>query len=146
MRQHNENGIAVARYLQKQPGVKKVFYPGLEDHPQYELAKQQQSGSGSMISIETGSLENANSFAKALKLCLFAESLGGVETLVCHPASMTHAALGKEGRFKLGITDGLIRISVGIEDAADIIADLDQSLSFMSTASLRFLLLRMGAR
>ena len=129
MRQHNENGIAVARFLQRQPQVKKVFYPGLEDHPQHELAKRQQSGFGSMISIETGSLENANRFAKALKLCLLAESLGGVETLVCHPASMTHATVGEVGRARLGITDGLMRISVGIEDVADIIADLDQALS-----------------
>jgi cystathionine beta-lyase/cystathionine gamma-synthase len=128
MKQHDANGLAVARFLQKHPKVKRVYYPGLEDHPQHELAKRQQCGFGSMISIETGSLENADSFARALRLAIFAESLGGVETLVCHPASMTHAAIGQEGRAKLGITDGLMRISVGIEDEADIIADLSQAL------------------
>jgi len=128
MKQHDTNGMAVAKFLQQHPKVKRIFYPGLADHPQHELAARQQRGFGSMISIETGSLENANSFAQALRLCLFAESLGGVETLVCHPASMTHAALGEEGRARLGITDGLIRISVGIEDEADIIADLAQAL------------------
>jgi cystathionine beta-lyase/cystathionine gamma-synthase len=128
MKQHDANGMAVARFLQQHPKVKRTFYPGLEDHPQHDLAKRQQRGFGSMLSIETGSLENANTFAQALRLCLFAESLGGVETLVCHPASMTHAALGDDGRARLGITDGLIRISVGIEDEADIIADLAQAL------------------
>jgi cystathionine beta-lyase/cystathionine gamma-synthase len=105
-----------------------VFYPGLAEHPQHELAARQQSGFGSMISFETGSLENANAFAKALKLGLLAESLGGVETLICHPASMTHAAVGAEGRARLGITDGLMRVSVGIEDVEDIVADLEQAL------------------
>jgi len=128
MKQHDASGLSVARFLQKHPKVKRVYYPGLEDHPQHELAKQQQRGFGSMISIETGSLENADRFARALRLAIFAESLGGVETLVCHPASMTHAAIGQEGRAKLGITDGLMRISVGIEDEADIIADLAQAL------------------
>jgi cystathionine beta-lyase/cystathionine gamma-synthase len=108
--------------------VQKVFYPGLEEHPQHELAKRQQSGFGSMLTIELGSLERANAFAKRLKLAVLAESLGGVETLVCHPATMTHAAVGAEGRAKLGITDGLMRISVGIEDVEDIIADLEQAL------------------
>jgi len=128
MKQHEANGLAVARFLQKHPKVKRVYYPGLDNHPQHELAKRQQRGFGSMISIETGSLKNADRFARALRLGLFAESLGGVETLVCHPASMTHAAIGQEGRTKLGITDGLMRISVGIEDEADIIADLAQAL------------------
>jgi cystathionine beta-lyase/cystathionine gamma-synthase len=128
MKQHDANGRAVAEFLAQHRAVKKVFYPGLKDHPQHELAKRQQSGFGSMISIELGSLERANAFAKRLRLGLLAESLGGVETLVCHPATMTHAAVGPEGRARLGITDGLMRISVGIEDVEDIIADLDQAL------------------
>lgn len=128
MRQHDENGRSVAGFLQSKRGVDKVFYPGLREHPQHELAKRQQRGFGSMLSMDLGSLERANSFARRLKLCLLAESLGGVETLICHPATMTHAAVGAEGRKRLGITDGLIRVSVGIEDVDDIIADLDQAL------------------
>lgn len=128
MKQHDANGAVVAEFLKGHAKVQKVFFPGLPEHPQYELAKVQQSGFGSMISLELGSLEKANQFAKSLKLCLLAESLGGVETLVCHPASMTHAAVGVEGRKRLGITDGLMRISVGIEDVEDIVADLKQAL------------------
>ncbi|MBS1798454.1 MAG: PLP-dependent transferase [Acidobacteria bacterium] len=128
MKQHDANGRAVADFLKGHKAVKKVFYPGLAEHPQHELAKRQQSGFGSMISIELGSLAKANAFAKRLKLGFLAESLGGVETLICHPATMTHAAVGAEGRAKLGITDGLMRISVGIEDVEDIVADLDQAL------------------
>ena len=129
MRQHEENGHAVAEFLVKKLGADKVFYPGLATHPQHELAKRQQRGFGSMLSFELGSLENANAFATRLKLCYLAESLGGVETLICHPATMTHAAVGAEGRAKLGITDGLMRISVGIEEVEDIIADLEQALA-----------------
>jgi cystathionine beta-lyase/cystathionine gamma-synthase len=129
MKQHDENGRVVADFLKEHPAVKQVFYPGLEEHPQHELAKRQQSGFGSMISMELGSLERANEFAKKLKLGLLAESLGGVETLICHPATMTHAAVGAEGRAKLGITDGLMRISVGIEDVDDIVEDLAQALA-----------------
>ena len=128
MKQHDENGRAVAEFLAGHQAVKKVFYPGLKDHPQHELAKRQQRGFGSMISIELGSFDRANEFARRLKLGYLAESLGGVETLICHPATMTHAAVGAEGRTKLGITDGLMRISVGIEDVDDIVADLDQAL------------------
>jgi len=128
MKEHDANGRAVADFLRQHPAVRKVFYPGLPEHPQHELAKRQQSGFGSMISIELGSLEKANRFASRLKLGFLAESLGGVETLVCHPATMTHAAIGAEGRARLGITDGLMRISVGIEDVEDIIADLKQAL------------------
>jgi cystathionine beta-lyase/cystathionine gamma-synthase len=128
MKQHDENGRVVADFLNGYKAVKQVFYPGLKEHPQHELAKRQQSGFGSMISIELGSLERANAFAKRLKLGLLAESLGGVETLICHPATMTHAAVGAEGRAKLGITDGLMRISVGIEDVEDIVGDLAQAL------------------
>ena len=128
MEQHDANGRVVAEYLARKLGSAKVFYPGLETHPQHELAKRQQRGFGSMISFELGSLEAANRFATKLKLCYLAESLGGVETLMCHPATMTHAAVGAEGRKKLGITDGLMRISVGIEDVNDILADLEQAI------------------
>jgi cystathionine beta-lyase/cystathionine gamma-synthase len=129
MKQHDANGRAVADWLVTKLGPERVFYPGLKTHPQHELAGKQQKGFGSMLSFELGSLEKANTFVSRLKLCYFAESLGGVETLVCHPATMTHAALGAEGRAKLGITDGLIRVSVGIEDVEDIIADLEQALA-----------------
>ena len=128
MKQHDANGRVVAEFLKGHKAVNQVFYPGLAEHPQHELAKKQQRGFGSMISIELGSLERANAFAKRLKLGLLAESLGGVETLICHPATMTHAAVGAEGRARLGITDGLMRISVGIEDVEDIVGDLDQAL------------------
>jgi len=129
MKQHDANGRAVADWLVKKLGPERVFYPGLKTHPQFELAAKQQKGFGSMLSFELGSLEKANAFVSKLKLCYFAESLGGVETLVCHPATMTHAAVGAEGRAKLGITDGLIRVSVGIEDVEDIIADIEQALA-----------------
>jgi cystathionine beta-lyase/cystathionine gamma-synthase len=128
MKQHDANGRVVAEFLKSHAKVQQVFYPGLVEHPQHELAKRQQHGFGSMISMELGSLEKANKFAKALRLGLLAESLGGVETLICHPASMTHAAVGAEGRARLGITDGLMRVSVGIEDVEDIVADLAQAL------------------
>ena len=129
MKQHDENGRAVAAFLAEHKKVKKVFYPGLESHPQYELAKKIMTGFGSMISFETGSLENANAMLKRVKICTLGESLGGVETLISHPATMTHAAIGAEARERLGITDGLVRISVGIEDVGDILADLDQALA-----------------
>jgi cystathionine beta-lyase/cystathionine gamma-synthase len=129
MRQHDENGRKVAAWLAKHPKVKAVYYPGLPDHPQYELAKSQMSGFGALITFETGSLENANNLLKRVRVCSLGESLGGVETLISHPATMTHAALGEEGRSRIGITDGLVRISVGIEDSEDIINDLDQALS-----------------
>jgi cystathionine beta-lyase/cystathionine gamma-synthase len=128
MKQHDANGRVVADFLKSHAKVQQVFYPGLVEHPQHELAKRQQTGFGSMISMELGSLEKANVFAKALRLGLLAESLGGVETLICHPATMTHAAVGAEGRARLGITDGLMRVSVGIEDVDDIVADLGQAL------------------
>ncbi|MFZ0322100.1 MAG: PLP-dependent aspartate aminotransferase family protein [Candidatus Sulfotelmatobacter sp.] len=126
---HDRNGHAVADFLAKHKKVKKVFYPGLADHPQHELAKRQMSGFGSMITFETGSLKNANRMLKKLKVCSFAESLGGVETLISHPATMTHAALGEKGRKAIGLTDGLVRISVGIEDLQDILDDLEMGLA-----------------
>jgi cystathionine gamma-lyase/cystathionine beta-lyase/cystathionine gamma-lyase/homocysteine desulfhydrase len=129
MKQHDVNGRVVAAYLQKHPRVEKVFYPGLPEHPQHELAKQQMKGFGSMITFETGSLENAKKMLKQVKLCVLGESLGGVETLISHPATMTHAALGAEGRAKIGLTDGMVRISVGIEEVDDILADLKQALA-----------------
>lgn len=129
MEQHEKNGKAVAEYLQNHSKVKKLMYPGLKDNPQYDLAKRQMSGFGAMITLETGSFDNAQKMVRKLRVCSLGESLGGVETLVTHPATMTHAALGEEGRRKIGLTDGMVRISVGIEDAADIIADLDQALA-----------------
>jgi cystathionine gamma-lyase/cystathionine beta-lyase/cystathionine gamma-lyase/homocysteine desulfhydrase len=129
MLQHDCNGRKVADYLSKHKKVRKVFYPGLPDHPQHELAKRQMSGFGSMIAFETGSLANANKMLRKVRICSLAESLGGVETLISHPATMTHAAIGEAGRRKIGITDGLVRISVGIEDVDDILADLEQALA-----------------
>lgn len=129
MLQHDCNGRRVAEYLSTHKRVKKVFYPGLPSHPQHELAKRQMSGFGAMIAFETGSLENANKMLRKVRVCSLGESLGGVETLISHPATMTHAAIGEEGRRKIGITDGMVRISVGIEDVDDIIADLDQALA-----------------
>ena len=129
MEQHDRNGRAVADFLTKHEKVKKVFYPGLPDHPQYALAKKQMTGFGAMITFETGSLANANKMLRRVRVCSLGESLGGVETLISHPATMTHAALGEEGRRQIGITDGMVRISVGIEDVEDIIADLAQALA-----------------
>ena len=129
MLQHDSNGRKVADYLSKHKKVQKVFYPGSPDHPQHELAKRQMSGFGSMIAFETGSLANANKMLSKVRVCSLAESLGGVETLISHPATMTHAGISEEGRRKIGITDGMVRISVGIEDVDDILADLDQALA-----------------
>lgn len=129
MEQHEKNGRAVAAFLQKHKKVKKVLYPGLKEHPQYELAKKQMTGFGGMITIETGSLDNAQKMVRKLRICALGESLGGVETLITHPSTMTHAALGEEGRKQIGLTDGMVRISVGIENADDLIADLDQALA-----------------
>ncbi|MBV8114388.1 MAG: PLP-dependent transferase [Silvibacterium sp.] len=129
MRQHDSSGRRIAEYLAGHSKVKKVYYPGLPSHPQYELAKRQMCGFGALISFETGSLENANAMLRHVKVCTLGESLGGVETLISHPATMTHAAIGAEARAKLGITDGLVRISVGIEDVDDLLADLDQALA-----------------
>jgi len=129
MEQHDRSGRLVARFLAEHKKVKKVFYPGLPDHPQYELAKQQMSGFGSMITFETGSLNNAKKMLRKVRVCSLGESLGGVETLISHPATMTHAALGEKGRKAIGITDGMVRISVGIEDVEDIVDDLDRALA-----------------
>jgi cystathionine beta-lyase/cystathionine gamma-synthase len=127
MERHNTNGMSVANYLSHHPKVKKVYYPGLSDHPQHALAKKQMSGFGSMISFELGSKENAAAFLNRVRLCSLAESLGGVETLISHPETMTHASVPVEDRKRLGITPGLVRISVGIEDVEDLIADLENA-------------------
>ena len=131
MKRHEENGIAMASYLANQRRVKRLYYPGLHDHPQYELAKRQMNGFGSMISFDLGSKENAKKFLDRVKLCSLAESLGGVETLISHPESMTHGSVPVEMRQRLGITPGLVRISVGIEDIEDLIADLENAFDGM---------------
>ena len=131
MLQHNANGIAVARHLDAHPKVRKVFYPGLPTHPQHDVARKQQRGPGAMLSFDLGSLDSAKRFLNQVKLCSLAESLGGVETLISLPAQMTHASMPPEVRERIGITDGLVRLSVGIEDLEDIIADLDQALLYV---------------
>ena len=128
MEQHDKTGRAVAAFLEEHPKVKKVYYPGSASHPQHALARRQQHGFGGMVAFDVGSLAAARTVLESVKLCTLAESLGGVETLISHPATMTHASVDEAKRERLGITDGLVRISVGIEDTDDIIADLDQAL------------------
>ena len=130
MQRHCENGAIVAQYLKSHPKVSKVYWPGFEDHPNHEVAKDQMKDFGGMISfIQTeDTLEQANKTLKSFKLFSLAESLGGVESLVGHPASMTHASIPREQRLEGGLTDSLIRLSVGIEDVDDLIADLDQAI------------------
>ncbi len=127
MERHNANGIAMAQYLDNHTKVKRVFYPGLSSHPQHALAKSQMAGFGSMISFELGSKAKAETFLNRVSLCALAESLGGVETLISHPETMTHASVPPEIRRRLGITPGMVRISVGIEDIEDLIADLENA-------------------
>lgn len=130
MAQHTTNGLALAEFLSEQPKVKKVIYPGLKSHPQYELARRQMPhGCGGMLSFEMGSLEEARVVLNKFRLMALAESLGGVETLVCHPASMTHASVPPERRAKIGLSDSLIRISAGVEHIEDLKDDLRQALS-----------------
>lgn len=129
MKQHSENGLAVARWLTQQRKVRKVYYPGLPDHPQHELARKQMRAFGGMVAFDLGTLSAAASLLNNVRLCALAESLGGVETIITHPVTMTHASIPFEQRQRIGITDGLVRISVGLEDVEDIIADLDQALS-----------------
>lgn len=131
MLQHNANGLAVARHLDAHPKVKKVFYPGLASHPQHDIARRQQKGPGAMIAFELGSLDAARRFLNQVKICALAESLGGVESLISLPAVMTHVSMPKEVQERVGITEGLVRLSVGIEDVEDIIADLDQALLYV---------------
>jgi cystathionine beta-lyase/cystathionine gamma-synthase len=129
MQQHNANGMALAEFLRAHPKVKKVYYPGLPDHPQYALAKRQMRGFGGMLAFDLGSLEAARRVLNGVRLHALAESLGGVETLISHPATMTHASVPADRREALGITDGLVRISAGIEDIEDLKDDLTQALS-----------------
>jgi cystathionine gamma-lyase len=127
MRQHDVNGRAVSAWLANRVGEKKVFYPGLATHPQHELAKRQMTGFGGMVSVETGSKEAANRIVSRVKVFTLAESLGGVESLVCQPAGMTHASVEPARRLEIGITDGLLRFSCGVEDVEDLIEDLEQA-------------------
>ncbi len=129
MAQHNINGMALAEFLAGHPGVLKVHYPGLPDHPQHELARRQMRGFGGMLSFDTGSFEKARDVCNRVKLMALAESLGGVETLISHPASMTHASVPPERRKEIGLPDSLVRISAGIEDPQDLIDDLRQALA-----------------
>lgn len=130
MRQHNENALKIARWLEADPRIETVRYPFLESNPQYDIAKKQMRGGGGMISFDVkGGLEAGKKFINSLKLCTLAVSLGDTETLVEQAAAMTHTMIPKEVREAAGITDGMIRMSVGLEDPDDIIADLDQALS-----------------
>jgi cystathionine beta-lyase/cystathionine gamma-synthase len=131
MKQHDANGRVIARFLEDHPRVQQVHYPGLPSHPHHGVALRQQRGFGAMISFDVVTLENARKMLNHVRLCALAESLGGVETLISHPATMTHASVPAEVRQRIGITDGLIRISVGIEDVEDLITDLDQALRKM---------------
>jgi cystathionine beta-lyase/cystathionine gamma-synthase len=128
MAQHSANGLALAQFLASDPAVKTVYYPGLPTHPQHELARRQMNGFGGMLTFDVGSFEAAKSVCNRVQLMALAESLGGVETLICHPASMTHASVPPERRAEIGLTDSMVRISVGIEDPQDLIDDLRQAL------------------
>jgi cystathionine gamma-lyase len=127
MQRHDETGRTIAAWLDQRPEVKKIYYPGLPSHPQHELAKRQMSGFGGMISIDLGDIAKAKRFVAAVQLFVLAESLGGVESLIGHPASMTHASIPEDRRNAMGLTDSLVRLSCGVEDADDLIADLDQA-------------------
>jgi cystathionine gamma-lyase/cystathionine beta-lyase/cystathionine gamma-lyase/homocysteine desulfhydrase len=129
MERHETNGRAIAEWLAAQKKICKVNYPGLPKHPEHELARRQMKGFGAMISFDLGSQEKAGAFLAKLELCSLGESLGGVETLISHPASMTHGSIPEAERNRLGVTPGLVRISVGIEDVEDLIADLEQALA-----------------
>jgi cystathionine gamma-lyase/cystathionine beta-lyase/cystathionine gamma-lyase/homocysteine desulfhydrase len=128
MVQHSANGLALAEYLAAHPKVRHIYYPGLASHPQHALARRQMRGFGGMLAFELGSLEAARRLLGAVRLMSLAESLGGVETLISHPATMTHASVPPEHRKALGISDGLVRISAGVEDLADLTEDLGQAL------------------
>jgi cystathionine beta-lyase/cystathionine gamma-synthase len=128
MQAHNANGLALAQFLNTHRKVQKVCYPGLPSHPQHALAKQQMRGFGGMIAFELGSLEAARRLLNGVRLHSLAESLGGVETLISHPATMTHASVPADRRAALGITDGMVRISAGVEDVEDLVEDLTQAL------------------
>jgi cystathionine beta-lyase/cystathionine gamma-synthase len=127
MRQHDLNGRKIAAWLEQRVGAERVFYAGLPSHPQHELAKRQMSGFGGMISVEMGTKEKANAMLTKVRVFSLAESLGGVESLISHPASMTHASVEPAKRAQLGVTEGLVRLSVGVEDVEDLLADLEQA-------------------
>ncbi|HEY6809171.1 MAG TPA: cystathionine gamma-synthase [Gemmatimonadales bacterium] len=129
MQQHDANGRRIAEWLTTHPKVQRVYYPGLPSHPQHELARRQMSGFGGMLSLELGDVERAKRFVQRTKIFALAESLGGVESLIGHPASMTHASVPLEMRKAMGLSDSLVRLSIGIEDVDDLIADLDQALA-----------------
>ena len=129
MRAHDANGRAVSQWLADRVGAERVFYPGLPSHPQHELAKRQMRGFGGMVSCETGSRANADTIVRRFRLFTLAESLGGVESLVCQPAGMTHASIEPARRLEIGITDGLLRFSVGVEDIEDLLEDLEQAFT-----------------
>jgi cystathionine beta-lyase/cystathionine gamma-synthase len=128
MERHEANAREIARYLAGHAKVKKIYYPGLPDHPHHDLAKRQMKGFGAMISFDVGSFAAAQAMLSRVRVCSLGESLGGVETLIGHPATMTHGSIPEADRERLGITMGLIRISVGIEDVEDLIADLENGL------------------
>jgi len=129
MRAHNENGQRIAEWLEEHAAIERVYYPGLPSHPQHKLAKRQMSGFTGMISVETGSREKAKRMVERVKVFSLAESLGGVESLIGHPAMMTHAAVPEHTRTAMGLSDGLVRLSCGVEDVEDLIEDLDRALS-----------------
>jgi cystathionine beta-lyase/cystathionine gamma-synthase len=129
MPRHDSNGRAIAKYLAEKMGEDKVIYPGLSSHPQHELAKKQMKGFGGMISVELGTKERANRVLKKFRVFSLAESLGGVESLISHPASMTHASVEIERRAQLGITEGLVRLSCGVEELDDLMADVEQAFA-----------------
>jgi cystathionine beta-lyase/cystathionine gamma-synthase len=128
MQRHNQNALHIAEYLQHVKKVQHVYYPGLSTHPQHELARKQCSGFGGMISFDVGSFEKAKKVVESAKIFSLAESLGGVESLIGHPVTMTHASIPKEKRLKMGLTDGIVRLSVGVEDVEDLIGDLGHAL------------------
>jgi cystathionine beta-lyase/cystathionine gamma-synthase len=131
MQAHNANGLGIAKWLETHPRIQRVYYPGLPSHPQHELAQRQMKGFTGMISIETGSMENAAKLVNNTRIFALAESLGGVESLIGHPAMMTHASVPGDRRQAMGLSDGLVRLSCGVEDVEDLLADLDQALAKM---------------
>ena len=137
MKKHCENAMIVAEYLEKHSQIKSVSYPGLKSHPQFEIGQKQHKGPGGMITFELeGGFEAGQVLMNSVKLCQLAVSLGGVESLIQHPASMTHYSMGKEARLAGGITEALVRLSVGIENVNDIIADLEKGLEKVKEATL----------
>lgn len=132
MRQHEENAKAIVAVLEGHPGIRHLYYPGLESHPGHEIARRQATGFGGMVSLDVGSLPRAQQFVEQLDIFVLAESLGGVESLVCHPAAMTHAAVPVEDRERIGVTEGLVRLSVGVEDTDDLVADVQKALDALT--------------